>query len=578
MFILEARYRSTPSDYIPVNSSLYISLRESKGVSDIAAERELIEMEMSTVLGAMEEYVFTLVAMVVGFIVVVYLYEPYWKVRHVPGPVALPFIGHLHLFAKHGPDVFSVLAKKHGPMFRFHMGRQPLVIVANADLCREVGIKKFKSIPNRSMPSAIANSTIHQKGLFFTRDSRWSAMRNIIVSIYQPSHLAGLIPTMQSYIERAAMNLKDGKEVTFSDHALSLSTDVIGNAAFGVDFGLSRAPASPNGHGKGHAGGLGGGGEAAKQSSEFIKMHLHATTSLKMDLSGSLSIIIGQIVPFLQQPFRQVLSRIPGTADWKIDRVNHDLSRQMDGIVADRAASPASQHHKDFLSVVLAARESGASARELLTPDYVSALTYEHLLAGSATTTFTLSSTVYLIAKHPEVEKKLLREIDAFGPRDRVPTAEDLQTKFPYLDQVLKEAMRYYMASPVVARETSEKVDIGGYVLPKGTWVWISPGVLAKDPVNFPDPELFRPERFDPADDEQKKRHPYAFIPFGIGPRACIGQKFSIQEIKLALIHLYRHYVFRHSPSMESPLKLQYGLVLNFKHGVKLQVISRQKG
>ncbi|GJM93434.1 hypothetical protein PR202_ga09990 [Eleusine coracana subsp. coracana] len=108
----------------------------------------------------------------------------------------------------------------------------------------------------------------------------------------------------------------------------------------------------------------------------------------------------------------------------------------MDHIVSNRAAAAApSQQRKDFLSVVLAARESDAFTRELLTPDYLSALTYEHLLAGSATTAFTLSSVVYLVAKHPEVEKKLLQEVDAFGPRDRLPTADDLQTKFPYLDQ-----------------------------------------------------------------------------------------------------------------------------------------------
>ncbi|CAD6230160.1 unnamed protein product [Miscanthus lutarioriparius] len=185
--------------------------------------------------------------MAVGFLVLVYLYEPYWKVRHVPGPVPLPFIGHLHLLAKHGLDVFTVLAKKHGPIFRFHMGRQPLIIVADAELCKEVGIKKFKSMPNRSLPSPVANSPIHRKGLFATRDSRWSAMRNVIVSIYQPSHLAGLIPTMESCVERAATtNLDDGEEVVFSKLALSLTTDVIGQAAFGADFGLSGKPVVPD--------------------------------------------------------------------------------------------------------------------------------------------------------------------------------------------------------------------------------------------------------------------------------------------------------------------------------------------
>lgn len=229
-------------------------------------------------------------------------------------------------------------------------------------------------------------------------------------------------------VERAATNLQDGEEVTFSKLALCLFTDVIGQAAFGADFGLST---KSNGKDDGSS------STQSEASSEFIKMHLHATTSLKMDLSGSLSIIVGQLLPFLHQPFRQVLTRIPGSADREIDRVNNELSSQMDGIVADRiaAAARSSEQHKDLLSVVLAAKERAASARELLTPDYLSGLTYEHLLAGSATTSFTLSCTVYLIAKHPEVEEKLLREIDAFGPPDRVPTADDLQTKFPYLDQ-----------------------------------------------------------------------------------------------------------------------------------------------
>ncbi|CAL4954939.1 unnamed protein product [Urochloa decumbens] len=532
-------------------------------------------MEMGKILGAMEEYTFTFLAMAVGFLVVAYLYEPYWKVRHVPGPVPMPLIGHLHLLAKHGPDVFPVLAKKHGPVFRFHVGRQPLIIVADAELCKEVGIKKFKSMPNRSLPSPIANSPIHLKGLFATRDSRWSAMRNIIVSVYQPSHLAGLIPAMDSCIRRAAAaSLGDGEaEVVFSDLALSLATDVIGQAAFGADFGLSGKPPAPPS--------VDGGAAAAEKSasSEFINMHIYSTTSLKMDLSGSLSTIAGTFLPFLQKPLRQVLLRIPGSADREITRVNGKLRRMMDAIVAARAAaSPAPPYSKDFLSVVLAARESDASTRELLSPDYLSALTYEHLLAGSATTAFTLSSLVYLIANHPEVEDKLLKEIDAFGPGDdRVPTAEDLQTKFPYLDQVVKESMRFFMVSPLVARETSEKVTIGGYALPKGTWVWMAPGVLAKDPVNFPEPEVFRPERFDPAGDEQRRRHPYAFIPFGIGPRVCIGQKFAVQEIKLVVIHLYQRYMFRHSPRMEYPLEFQFGIVLNFKHGVKLQVIKRRK-
>ncbi|WRX33632.1 Cytochrome P450 - like 10 [Theobroma cacao] len=494
----------------------------------------------------------TVLAMVAG--VLVYLYGPYWGVRRVPGPPALPLVGHLPLMAKYGPDVFSVLAKRYGPVFRFHMGRQPLIIVADPELCKEVGIKKFKDIPNRSIPSPIAASPLHQKGLFFTRDATWSTMRNTILSVYQPSHLASLVPTMQNIIESATENLHASEEgITFSNLSLKLATDVIGQAAFGVNFGLSKPKSTSESTRT-----VDDQGSQNDEVSDFINQHIYSTTQLKMDLSGSLSIIIGLLVPILQEPFRQILKRIPGTMDWKVDRTNKKLSGRLNEIVSIRMKEK-NRGSKDFLSQILSARESENVAKNAFTPDYISAVTYEHLLAGSVTTSFTLSSIVYLVAGHPEVEKKLLEEIDGFGPHDRV----------------IKEAMRFYTVSPLVARETSKEVEIGGYLLPKGTWVWLAPGVLAKDPKNFPEPDKFKPERFDPNCEEEKRRHPYALIPFGIGPRACVGQKFSLQEIKLSLIHLYRNYTFRHSFSMEKPLELEYGIVLNFKHGVKVTAIKR---
>ncbi|OAP07831.1 MAX1 [Arabidopsis thaliana] len=491
-------------------------------------------------------------------VIVIYLYRPSWSVCNVPGPTAMPLVGHLPLMAKYGPDVFSVLAKQYGPIFRFQMGRQPLIIIAEAELCREVGIKKFKDLPNRSIPSPISASPLHKKGLFFTRDKRWSKMRNTILSLYQPSHLTSLIPTMYSFITSATHNLDSKpRDIVFSNLFLKLTTDIIGQAAFGVDFGLSGKKPIKD-----------------VEVTDFINQHVYSTTQLKMDLSGSLSIILGLLIPILQEPFRQVLKRIPGTMDWRVEKTNARLSGQLNEIVSKRAKE-AETDSKDFLSLILKARESDPFAKNIFTSDYISAVTYEHLLAGSATTAFTLSSVLYLVSGHLDVEKRLLQEIDGFGNRDLIPTAHDLQHKFPYLDQVIKEAMRFYMVSPLVARETAKEVEIGGYLLPKGTWVWLALGVLAKDPKNFPEPEKFKPERFDPNGEEEKHRHPYAFIPFGIGPRACVGQRFALQEIKLTLLHLYRNYIFRHSLEMEIPLQLDYGIILSFKNGVKLRTIKR---
>lgn len=508
----------------------------------------------------------TLVGLFIGLLLH-YYYAPYWGVRKVPGPPTVPFIGHLPLLAKYGPDVFTILSKKYGPIFRFHMGRQPLVVVADPELCREVGIRKFKSVANRSVPSPISASPLHQKGLFFTRDERWVSMRNTILSLYQPSHLANLIPTMQKIIEAAFSNLSAVDEVIFSDLSLKLATDVIGQTAFGVDFKLTNSSSAADAD-----------DDDGEEATEFIKLHMYSTKSLKMDLSGSLSIILGLIFPILQKPFRQILKRIRGTSDCKIDRNNNRLSKWMDAIVAKRTYQSSSGNGCDFLSSIVKARDSSEFSRNLFTQDYISGLIYEHLLAGSATTSFTLSVVLYLVSKNRQVEEKVLKEVDMFVTNGgHVSNIDELQHKFQYIDQVIKESMRFYTVSPLVARETSHQIEVADYILPKGTWVWLALGVLAKDPQNFSDPDVFRPERFDPSNEEEKRRHRYAHIPFGIGPRACIGQRFALLEIKLSLIYLYQRYTFKHSNDMESPLQFDYGIILNFKHGVKLHVIKRIK-
>ncbi|KAL6888220.1 hypothetical protein ACP4OV_009246 [Aristida adscensionis] len=512
----------------------------------------------------------------------IYFHAPFWSVRGIPGPPTLFPIGHLHLLAKNGPDVFRAIAKEYGPIFRFHMGRQPLVIVANAELCKEVGIKKFKHIRNRSTPPPTVGS-LHQDALFLTRrDSTWSAMRSTVVPLYQPARLAGLIPTMQSYVDALVANVAgspDQECVPFCQLSLRMAIDIIGKTAFGVEFGLSKNAADDGGEAD-------GGDDDVR---EFLREYKRSMEFIKMDLSSSLSTILGLFLPCAQTPCRRLLRRVPGTADHKIHENERRLCRRIDAIIAgrrrDRAArrgGGAAAAPLDFIAALLDAMESGGGGKEFALEDrHVRALAYEHLIAGTKTTAFTLSSVVYLVSCHPRVEERLLREVDAFasaraGGGDATPDAGALQSGLPYLDQVIKEAMRLHLVSPLIARETSEAVVIAGHALPRGTYVWLAPGVLARDAAQFRDPEEFKPERFAAEGEEERARHAYAHIPFGVGPRACIGHRFALQQLKLAVVGLYRRYVFRHSPAMESPIEFDFDLVLSFRHGVKLRAIRRE--
>lgn len=498
-----------------------------------------------------------LLSLIIAFLA--YFHLPFWAVRKVPGPPTRFPLGHLHLLAQHGPDILRAMAQEHGPIFRFHMGRQPLVMAASAELCKEVGIKRFRDIRNRSAPPPTAGSPLHRDALFLARDSAWASMRSTVVPLYQPARLAQLVPTMRASVDALvdAVDQDQGSYVPFSQLSLRLAIDIIGKTAFGIEFGLLSKQ------------GTNGDDEARELLGEYER----SMEFMKMDLSSSLSTILGLFLPCLQTPCKRLLRRVPGTADHKMEQNERRLCRRIDAIIAARrrrSSSPAAA--LDFIAALLEDSRGRVAALE---DRHVRALAYEHLIAGTKTTAFTLSSLVYLVSCHRPVEEKLLAELDAFGPQSQSPDADELHTKFPYLDQIIKESMRFHLVSPLIARETSEAVEIGGYLLPKGTCVWLAPGVLARDAAQFPDPDEFRPERFAADGEEERARHPYAHIPFGIGPRACVGHRFALQQVKLAVVGLYRHFVFRHSPDMESPVEFDFDLVLGFRHGVKLRAIRR---
>jgi len=183
----------------------------------------------------------------------------------------------------------------------------------------------------------------------------------------------------------------------------------------------------------------------------------------------------------------------------------------------------------DLLSVLLAAadEESGARMSDRQLRDELMTL----FGAGHETTAVALTWTWYLLSCHPEVQAKLDEELDRVLA-GRPPSVSDLP-RLPYTEMVIREVLRLYPPAPGFAREPVEDVTIGGYEIPKGSLITISTHALHHDPRFFPDPERFDPERFAPAWEERIPRH--AYLPFGGGPRVCIGNGFAMMEARLIL-------------------------------------------
>ena len=152
-------------------------------------------------------------------------------------------------------------------------------------------------------------------------------------------------------------------------------------------------------------------------------------------------------------------------------------------------------------------------------------------LAGHDTTANTLSWAWLLLDQNPEARARLLDELDReLAGRD--PTFEDLP-RLTYTESVIREVLRMYPAAWLLSREPQVDVELGGYYINKGSTLFISPYALHHDPRWFPEPDRFDPDRF--AEGWEERIPKYGYIPFGGGPRICIGNSFALMEARLIL-------------------------------------------
>ncbi|MEU4609137.1 cytochrome P450 [Streptomyces umbrinus] len=190
------------------------------------------------------------------------------------------------------------------------------------------------------------------------------------------------------------------------------------------------------------------------------------------------------------------------------------------------------------------------------------------LVAGHETTATSMAFALHLLARHPEVQKRAHEEADRL-PSGRAPSAADLD-ELPYLTRVLKEAMRLYPAAPVVGRRSVEAAEIDGHLIPAGVDVLVLPWVTHRHPDLWDDPERFDPDRFTP--EREAARHRYAWFPFGGGPRACIGQYFSMLESVLAVAALLRSYELE---AVDTEVPLAAGITLQATGPARVRLRAR---
>jgi cytochrome P450 family 110 len=219
---------------------------------------------------------------------------------------------------------------------------------------------------------------------------------------------------------------------------------------------------------------------------------------------------------------------------------------------------------EDIFSLLLDARyDDGEGMTEKELRDQL------HLLffAGHDTTSTALAWAFYFTCRQPIEKKKLLDEIDKLGDS---PEPEAI-VALPYLDAFCQETLRIHPVAPNVARQLEHPFELAGQTIPAGTTLAASIMMLHQNEKLYPEPNKFRPERF-----LDRKFSPYEFIPFGGGPRRCIGAAFAMYELKIALATLLRRYEFR--LVKDAPVKyVQRGLTMGPKGGIEMVVEAKRQ-
>jgi cytochrome P450 len=236
-------------------------------------------------------------------------------------------------------------------------------------------------------------------------------------------------------------------------------------------------------------------------------------------------------------------SWVPTQRNIREKRAIARLDAILDSLIRARRAS--GEDSDDLLSRLLAAvdEESGAGMSDQQLHDEMMTL----FLAGHETTASALTWAWYLLSRNPETEAKLLEELrSVLGGRE--PAMADLP-KLPYTDMVVRETIRLYPPAPQFGREPIRDVCIGKYPVSRGSLVAVNTYAMQRDERFFAEPERFDPERFAKGWEERIPR--YAYLPFGGGPRVCIGNGFAMMEARLILATVAQRYRLSLEPGQD---------------------------
>ncbi|MFO7321250.1 MAG: cytochrome P450 [Chloroflexota bacterium] len=447
------------------------------------------------------------------------------EVRKTPDRVSgLPLVGNLPEFARDPIKFITRLKEDGGDVVGFSLLGDQSVLISHPKDIERVLLETGKRYSNGKSGTGYALKTIVGNGLVMSEGELWKRQRKLLAPAFHHQAIRKYAGLIVDYAHDLAQSWHDGAVRDIHQDMMTLTQRIIMKALFNVDV-------------LNHAG----------TASEAFDTMMHA---IDAEMRGLEAILPDFVPTFSRVRLREAVAYIDGL-----------LTE-----IIEKQRSEAGDEHDDLLTMMMDARDDDGQpmSREQLL-DEIRTL----YLAGHETTATTLSWTWVLLSRNPEVYARLEAEIGQVL-NGRTPTAEDVG-QLSYCNAVIKEALRCYPVAWITRRVALEDVEIGGYQIAKGTSIYLSPWIVHHDARWYADPDTFMPERWLKDKSELPPRE--AYIPFGGGPRICIGNGLAMMEAVLILATLLQRY--RVSVLAEHEVEIELTGTLRPKAGVQARMMER---
>uniref|UniRef100_A0A8D0KXE7 Cytochrome P450 3A n=1 Tax=Strix occidentalis caurina TaxID=311401 RepID=A0A8D0KXE7_STROC len=470
-----------------------------------------------------------------------------FKKLGIPGPRPLPFFGTSLEYRKGFLEFDNECFQKYGKVWGIYDGRQPVIGVTDPQIIKSVLVKEcYSTFTNRRH---IDLAGVLHNAVSLAEDEQWKRIRTVLSPTFTSGKLKEMFPIMKHYGEVLLKNVQKRVEkdntVPVKDIFGSYSMDVVTSTSFGVNIDSMNNPKDP----------------FVREMQKLVKFDL-------FDPIFILSFVFPFLVPLLA---KMNVSFFPSDA---VDFFMRSIAK----IKQDREK----ETHKgrvDFLQLMIESKNSTSNesseanhSYKALTDSEILSQAFIFIFAGYEPTSNALGFLAYELALHPDVQQKLLEEIDTILP-NKAPLTYESMMQLEYLDMTLNETLRLFPLGGRLERACKKDVEINGVTIPKGTIVMIPPYTLHRDPEYWPNPEEFRPERF--SKENKEAINPYTYLPFGAGPRNCIGMRFALLTLKIAITILLQHFTFQTCKETQIPLKLTSQGLLSPEKPIILKLVPR---